>query len=160
MFEPKSNYLNVSFFVGGATYKIILYGNVEGGIRGSSTYKVEVNEPPSGGKCTAVPPNGRPLERIFKVSCEGFEDKDLPLQYQFFYTADKGKRNESLGSGLDRSRLNVSLPNGKEENNYEIEFYVTVSDKLGASKTFKAGNVTVGFDLLQAQHTLLDDRAE
>lgn len=151
--------MNVSFFVGGATYKIILSGHVEGGVEGSSTYDVEVNKPPegSGENCEARPSKGEPLERMFQVSCKGFKDEDLPLLYQFSYTADKGKRNETLGSGLDPSRVDISLPNGKEEYDYNIMFYVTVSDKLGASKTVDAGSVKVGFDLLQPQHTLLDD---
>lgn len=120
-------------------YKIILFGKVEGGVEGSSTYKVTVNEPPKGGHCEVKPKEGKPLDPYFNVSCKGFHDDDKPLQYEFFYTNDLGTEQpkyESLGSGLDPARTNFSLPTGLEKYKYKFKFCVIVTDSLGASKKF------------------------
>ena len=132
-------YFDIYFFIEGI-YKIILFGKVEGGVEGSSTYKVTVNEPPKGGDCVVKPEEGKPLDPYFNVSCKGFHDDDRPLQYEFFYTNDYSAvppKYESLGSGLDPARTNFSLPTGLEKNDYKFKFRVIVTDNLGASKKFE-----------------------
>jgi len=98
-----------------------------------------VNEPPTYGTCYVTPKEGKPLEPMFHVSCEGFYDKDMPLKYEFFYKKDlrpKG-RLETLGSGMDSFRSQVSLPSGLAEYDYKLKFYVVAYDKLGASKQYE-----------------------
>ena len=104
-----------------------------------------MNKPPKPGKCKVKPESGRALEHKFEVSCWGFEDDDKPLAYEFFYTKD-GKKNESLGYGLQSSRSSILLPNGLEEKNFKINFSVKVFDNLGAAITFSNfSGVEVGF---------------
>lgn len=40
-----------------------------------------INVPPFGGVCVSTPSEGYALKKIFAVSCEGWEDTDLPLRF-------------------------------------------------------------------------------
>ena len=118
-------------------YKIILFGKVEGGIEGSSTVNVTVNEPPKGGHCEVKPKEGKPLDPYFNVSCKGFHDDDTPLQYEFFYTDDLGTvqpKYKLLGYGSEPNLTKISLLSGREKYDYKLKFFAIVTDSLGASK--------------------------
>ena len=139
-------------------YKIILFGRVEGGVEGRRTYEVTVNEPPKGGHCEVNPTEGKPLDPYFNVSCKGFHDDDQPLQYEFFYTNDLStdgqSKYESLGSGSDSARTNVSLPTGLEKYGYKFKFRVKVTDNLGASNKLEIDTmVTVSCCLFYTKST-------
>ena len=134
-----------SFFIGHDQYKIILEGYTDPGNRGKVTTVLKVNKPPKKGSCAVQPDKGVALETKFKVSCWGFKDEDQPLAYEFFFTKDDGKTNESLGYGLQSSRSPILLPNGLKEHDFEIKFSVKIFDNLGASTTFtKFSGVKVG----------------
>ena len=129
------------FFLAGSLYKVILSGNVDGGVTGSSTYKVKVNDPPKYGGCKVTPTEGQPLQPVFNVSCDGFDDdpEDLPFKYEFFY--EYGNIKTSLGYGLDSFRSLVSLPPGDK-----FKFTVVASDKWGASRKYDIpASVTVSY---------------
>ena len=121
-------------FIDDDHYKIVLEGRSE--TSGKVTTVVKVNKPPKEGSCTVTPKDGLPLETEFEVSCSGFIDPDEPLAYEFFFTKDGGKTNESLGYGLQSGRSSIVLPNGLKEHDFEIKFSVKVFDNLGASITF------------------------
>ena len=131
--------LSHCFFLDDGFYKVILSGHVRGGVKGSSTYKVIVNKPPAYGECKVTPTIGKQLDTDFSVSCEGFQDDDWPLSYEFFYQQDLRPegRLESLGFGMDSSRSKVSLPSGMPEYHNKLKFFVVAYDKLGASKQYE-----------------------
>lgn len=113
-------------FVGGQIYEIALFGNIAGGAEGSSKRRVQINEPPEKGTCTAKPPEGTPMDPMFTLNCTGFKDVEKPLHYEFFYSTN-GEDKITLGSGLEDFRSKVTLPSGL------IKLYAKVSDNLGAS---------------------------
>ena len=123
-------------FIDDDHYKIVLEGYTDTSAKGKVTTVVRVNKPPEKGSCKVRPEEGFPLETKFKVSCSGFIDTDEPLAYEFFFTKDGRKTSESLGYGLQSSRSSILLPNGLEEHNFTIKFFVKVFDNLGASITF------------------------
>ena len=123
-------------FIDDDHYKIVLEGKTDKSATGKVTTVVRVNKPPEKGSCKVRPEKGSPLETQFEVSCSEFTDPEQPLAYEFFYTKDGGKRNESLGYGLQSSRSSILLPNGLEEHGLEIKFSVKIFDNLGASTTF------------------------
>ena len=123
-------------FIGDEHYEIVLEGYIDLKNKGKVTTVVKVNKPPKNGSCDVQPKDGYALETVFEVSCGGFKDEDPPLAYEFFFTKDGGKTNESLGYGLQSSRSSILLPNGLEEHNSTINFSVKVFDNLGAAITF------------------------
>ena len=74
------------------------------------------------------------LATKFNVSCEGFQDVDKPLSYEFLYSMDNGATRESLGSGSKSFRAAIRLPNGDQKYDYKI--FVNVADNLGAVLEF------------------------
>ena len=120
------------FLVGGNKYEFTLIGWIDGGIEGNASREVTINEPPSGGSCTASPDEGEPLDPSFQLKCEKFTDTERPLQYEFFYR--KEEKDETLGSGLDALRSGVTFPSGLQIKSYKLDLYVKVSDSLGASE--------------------------
>ena len=105
-----------------------------------------MNKPPRAGSCEVEPKAGFALEDEFTISCQGFEDEDQPLAYEFCFTKTDGEPYESLGYGLQSSRSSILLPNGLKEHDFKIKFAVKVFDNLGAAITFKnISEVTVGF---------------
>ena len=123
-----------SFLVGGKEYEFTLIGRIAGGIPGNSKRKIIMNESPKNGKCIVKPTEGRPLEPKFTLNCSGFKDDETPLQYEFFYSKGKGYKTETLGSGPEASRQQVTFPSGSEKNEYKLTLYAKISDRLGASR--------------------------
>ena len=121
------------FSIGGQTYEITLFGDVDNGTKGSSKLRVKINKPPVNGTCVATPAEGKPMDPIFSLSCTGFQDEDGPFNYEFSYSTNTEGEEIPLGSGLDSSRSKVTLPSGTEENAYNIKIMARVSDSLGAS---------------------------
>jgi len=118
--------------VGGRKYEFTLFGRIDGGTEGKASREVTINEPPTGGSCIAQPDKGEPLDPSFELNCKGFTDDEKPLQYEFLYL--KEEKNETLGSGLDALRKEVTFPSGLKKKDYKLELFVKVSDSLGASK--------------------------
>ena len=113
---------------------------MEGGFHVNNSGRVsktlEVNEPPTAGNCSVKPPEGEPLAPEFNVSCEGFQDVDKPLSYEFLYSMDNGTTRESLGNGFKSFRAAIRLPNGDQRYDYKIKFFVKVADNFGAVLEF------------------------
>ncbi|KAL9914203.1 uncharacterized protein ACN2A1_001307 [Glossina fuscipes fuscipes] len=61
-------------------------------LHGRGSLKMMQNERPKGGKCTIKPTDGTAFETDFEISCEGYNDVDSPLNYQFMagnYSLDR-----------------------------------------------------------------------
>ena len=66
----------------GATYKIRCKAwRSRSTNAGYVDYLLHVNNPPINGHCSVAPAEGFALTTLFKVSCAGWWDKDLPLSY-------------------------------------------------------------------------------
>ena len=67
---------------GGKLYRIRITSWFDGDIsRGFAEVAKYINVPPTGGNCTTTPSEGYALKEIFTVTCEGWEDTELPLKY-------------------------------------------------------------------------------
>ena len=62
------------------------------------------------------------------------QDPNQPLSYQFHYKTDNGLY--TVVSYGTEDHVTTVLPSGKEENNYEFEFEIMVTDSLSASTNF------------------------
>ena len=61
------------------------------------------------------------------------QDNDTPLTYQFHYKTDNGLYTVvSYGS---EDHVTTVLPSGRKDNNYDIDFEITVTDSLSAATT-------------------------
>ncbi|XP_022780269.1 uncharacterized protein LOC111321599 [Stylophora pistillata] len=99
---------------GGIRYKIILVGQVgDHEKQKTKQLRVRANIAPSKGNCTITPTEGQALKTLFNLTCNGFNDSDRPLRYEFLYSKSPKDLNQSLGSGLDPWQNNVVLPSGE-----------------------------------------------
>ena len=125
---------------------MVLKGRFPGSKFGMVSKTLEVNKPPTAGNCSVKPLEGKPLATKFNVSCEGFQDVDKPLSYEFLYSMDNGTTRVSLGSGFKSFRAAIRLPNGDQKYDYKIKFFVNVTDNLGAVLEFPvASSVKVSY---------------
>lgn len=62
------------------------------------------------------------------------QDENTPLTYQFHYKTDRGLY--TVVSHGPESHATTVLPSGKEDNDYEIDFEITVTDTLSAAAKF------------------------
>ncbi|XP_078578208.1 sperm receptor for egg jelly-like [Branchiostoma floridae x Branchiostoma japonicum] len=133
---------------------------------GSSEYSFTLNEPPTVGDCAVHPSNSS--EGFFELQCRGFSDPDLPLRYDFEYTAadvtvasvnSTATINQHLlYSGPAPSTPPIRLPTGDPDENYELEIVIRVTDDLGAFSvaTFTT-NVRPPEEVDEFVDTVLDD---
>ena len=119
------------------SYKVVLEGHTTDiNNRGRVSKILEVNKPPKPGKCSVSPKDGVPLKTEFEVSCEGFNDDEEPLQYEFFYSKGGNNTFQSLGAGVKPTRSRILLPSCAAKDVCKIYFSVHVSDRLGAVKKY------------------------
>ena len=55
-----------------------------------SDYRFTTDTPPKGGSCSITPTSGKALVTDFTVSCHGYKDTHLPLDYSI-YQKQNGK---------------------------------------------------------------------
>ncbi|XP_076348503.1 sperm receptor for egg jelly-like [Tachypleus tridentatus] len=100
-----------------------------------------MNSPPTIGSCNIVPETGVTLETMFTVRCGGFQDEDIPISYQFFYTnkldVHSETANDRKGTLLKFRHYpempNTPLPVGDPSYNYTGIITVMVSDGFDMS---------------------------
>ena len=114
------------------TYKIS-FTNLDSGL--SAQYSVTTDMPPSDGSCVVSPSQGVVIETQFRISCTGWADEDSPLWYEFFF------RHPVYGPmllfyGWMPFAAGLFLPPGLEENNFNVELFVKITDGLGSYRTF------------------------
>ena len=70
---------------GGKLYRVRITSWFKGSTsRGFAELAKFINVPPTGGRCVTTPATGYALKEIFTVSCEGWEDTELPLRFVLF----------------------------------------------------------------------------
>ena len=111
---------------GSSEYLIRLYGRREKGISGKTESVFLTNEVPKGGACFGSPTRGDALVTKFHIWCEGWEDPDTPLSYEFYYKNDEGKLI-LFYYGFHNS-TSSELPLGNPARDYTLEIYVKVLD--------------------------------
>ena len=154
----------------GNTYVLTLSARLKSGEFGLSTLSIVVNSPPTSGTfgaCLAKPgqtgclKTGKPVEEEFRVSCAGWVDSDLPLEFQFGYAIEyqTGKLVKTIENGWNQSNLNQTREVSAAENATDETWY-----KPGADNTrdiaFPLGRVTLMayvFDGVGARTDLLTD---
>ena len=90
---------------------------------------------PSGGSCIASPSEGVVIETLFRISCTGWSDEDSPLWYEFFLGNPTYVPMLLFYGWLPYSD-GLFLPPGLEENNFNLELFVKITDVLGSYRTF------------------------
>ena len=111
----------------------IFFNNADN--RFSAQYSVITDMPPSGGSCVVSPSEGVVIETKFLISCTGWKDEDSPLWYEFFF------KHRTYGPmllfyGWMPHSDGLFLPPGLEENNFNVELFVKITDVLGSYRTF------------------------
>ena len=70
---------------GGKLYSIRITSWFKGGTsQGFAELARYINVPPTGGNCSTTPSEGYALRKMFTVSCEGWEDTEVPLRFVLF----------------------------------------------------------------------------
>lgn len=117
------------FFTPGSKYLFRLYSWRLGGKRGKVEFFADTNANPTNGTCVVEPLIGKAMSTLFKISCDGWNDTDLPLTYRFVYQIDENTNIIYSGSQSQTSR---QLPMGSTYANYTLKVIAEVMDSLGA----------------------------
>ena len=111
----------------------ISFNNTDSGF--STQYSVITDTPPSGGSCIVSPSEGVVIETQFLISCTGWSDEDSPLWYEVFL-GHPAYDPMLLFYGWLTYSDGLFLPPGLEENNFNLELFVKITDVLGSYRTF------------------------
>lgn len=87
------------------------------------------------GTCELSPLSGVALSTSFTFTCEGWNDPDTPLTYEFLYGNSESKvllYYRTLASGTNISHT-FRLPPGEESDNYTLVVTAKIKDTLGSS---------------------------
>ena len=80
------------------------------------------------GSCSVSPAEGEAVRTKFTVSCSKWEDADLPLSYEFSYSAD-GNSSNSVCISKSPTCTTVLGP-GKEENDFKVYLKTKIFDRF------------------------------
>ncbi|XP_070579639.1 polycystin-1-related protein-like [Ptychodera flava] len=113
--------------------KVVVSRNDDFTNYGMASYEIFTNEVPVVGTCYVTPTNGTALNTTFNVHCSGWDDPDRPLNYRFAIGGSNGTDWTWIYSGekayMDES---VYLPEGQEDNDYNVSILVRVEDSYGS----------------------------
>ena len=99
--------------------------------RGASTFRVLVNDIPSGGSCILTPTEGARVTTNFKVQCSDFVDPtSSKLRYAFKYTNANGIEKQ-LRASMQSNSFDFIL----EDEPGNVTVTAVISDDLGAFST-------------------------
>ncbi|XP_019627704.1 PREDICTED: uncharacterized protein LOC109472382 isoform X29 [Branchiostoma belcheri] len=126
--------------------------DVQTGLTGYAEYTFRTNGPPTKGTCNVMPPIGTASVDDFKICCEGFNDPDQPLTYNFLYETDIDIASVNttsssvfhlLYTGPENCTVPLKLPLGLRSRNYSLPIRVQVLDKFGGSVSVEPDPPTV-----------------
>ena len=112
-------------------YRLALLIKTSDGQQGMSVHDISTATPPTGGACSINPTGGISLKTNFSLSCSNWKSDSTPLSYQFQYQLENGLHS-IIYNGLNSTVISL-LPPGKLSHNYTLKFFVTVTDRNGAS---------------------------
>lgn len=118
------------FFTAGFTYRISLQTWRAGGRKSFNVIKRDIDTSPENGTCSLTPMQGEAMVTLFKITCLGWKDKDLPLKYRYFYQKDNDFIELYGGTSKQSSSL---LPMGDASSNYSINVIAEIQDSLGST---------------------------
>lgn len=99
--------------------------NVENGAhKGSASYPVNLNRPPSKGTCTVSPSSGMALLDVFRITCNGFTDPNIPLT---FLVLQEDEKRTILSDVLNTFTLILKSKDGGT-----TKLWIRAYDKFGA----------------------------
>ncbi|KAK3256819.1 hypothetical protein CYMTET_34070 [Cymbomonas tetramitiformis] len=132
----------------------------------SAEVEVEVNTGPSGGNIMVTPLNGTMTETVFTIKALGWEDEDMPIQYQMSYrpkgtTAWINLINDFTPMPAPPMITSMIPDPGLEAEDWVVEVRVACADSLGAQsyaieevKVFEAEVLDTGSLTADATFTL------
>ncbi|XP_068717189.1 polycystin-1-like protein 2 [Montipora capricornis] len=118
---------------GNLTYRLKVITTQDDGPAGIAAYQFTMNAPPVGGSCTVKPLRGRALNKSFDFQCSDWQDRDKPLTYQFAYKTGDGLYTVVSFGRVAQAR--TVLPQGRKDEDFVIEFDITIKDSLSAETT-------------------------
>ncbi|XP_022250998.1 polycystic kidney disease protein 1-like 2 [Limulus polyphemus] len=130
-----------NILIPGDSYIFSVQGDPGNGLIGTANYRITMNSPPKVGSCNVIPETGVTLETMFTVRCKGFQDEDIPMTYQFFYSNKLGIHSETANDRKGTllkfrhypEMSNTLLPVGDPSYNYTGIITVMVSDAFDMS---------------------------
>lgn len=122
--------ISPNVLVTGKQYALKLDLTAGGNLLASSRIFLQINQPPSAGKCQVHPTTGFEIETSFAASCQKWFDQDLPLQYIFGYQA-RGREEVMITPAQLGASYEMKLPAGY------VDITISVVDALGSPATTK-----------------------
>ncbi|XP_068682590.1 polycystin-1-like protein 2 [Montipora foliosa] len=113
-----------------SVYKVIGSVYLDDDTVEESDITFKTNSAPRLGSCSVTPEMGFAVTTEFTISCEEWEDEDLPLTYEFIYHTNKGGFVIQKGSS---PKATTRLPLGNPLYGYVVGLEILIIDGLGAA---------------------------
>ena len=97
------------------------------GSEGFGILDFETAGKPYGGNCGASVQEGIALETEFTFECQGWEDKNAPLTYEF----RAGK--DTISYGNSPKSVSTVLPAGQQEDDYKLAISIYIKNSVGVA---------------------------
>eukprot|EP00466_Bigelowiella_natans_P008263 jgi/Bigna1/78627/fgenesh1_pg.56_\ len=122
----------------GATYRFSVSVTDSNGNTGVGYASVIANAAPRLGTCYSSPASGAALTDTFRLSCAGWSDEDLPMQYRFqCYQAAAGSLYLSdISAFQPLAYFDTVLPPPPPSSSANVTILASVRDGLDATATF------------------------
>ena len=97
------------------------------GSEGFGVLEFETAGKPYGGECSALVQEGIALETEFTFECQGWEDKNTPLAYEFRVGKD------TISFGNSPKSVSTVLPAGQEEDDFKLVTNIYIKNTVGVA---------------------------
>ena len=97
------------------------------GSEGFGVLEFETAGKPYGGDCSASVQEGIALETEFTFECQGWEDKNTPLKYEFRVGKD------TISYGNSPKSVSTVLPAGQEEDDFKLVINIYIKNYVGVA---------------------------
>lgn len=109
----------------------------EGGRTGYVTKILRVNEPPKPGNCSCYPPTGNISHTEFQISCDGWDDSEMPLLYSFSYGSNGKPLLTSSKNPSSSRKFRIYEQVSQDVLSVPIPIRVSIEDALGMSSWYE-----------------------
>ena len=111
----------------GFKFSLKLVVTSQAGSEGFGVLEFETAAAPHSGYCTSSASEGVALETKFTFECFNWEDKNIPITYDF----RAGK--DSISSGTSPKSASVALTAGQPEDDFQLQINIIIKNSVGVA---------------------------
>ena len=127
----------------GFKFSLMLVVKSPAGSEGFGVLEFETAAAPRGGYCSPSASEGLALETEFTFECFEWQDKNMPITFEFRLG------NDPISYGSSPKSASTVLPAGQPGDNYQLQIYIIIKNSIGVA-VVKTLTVKVTMQLIMA----------